>query len=159
MQVRLVKPVSGKVVTYDADIIRNEGTHILVRTVWGAEMGRVDKGCVVFEPGDYLYEHFYTDRWYSVFEIHASDGQLKGWYCDLARPALFHAEYIESEDLALDVCVSPDRQTITVLDEDDYAHLELDVHEPVAHESVQAALIQLRALAQQGRDPFRPHDV
>ncbi|OQY20658.1 MAG: hypothetical protein B6I35_10355 [Anaerolineaceae bacterium 4572_32.2] len=47
----------------------------------------MDLGYVALEPSDRWTECFYTDRWYNVFEIHAADDSLKGWYCNITRPA------------------------------------------------------------------------
>ncbi len=111
----------------------------------------VDLGCVVFRRGDRLIEHFYSDRWYNVFELHDRDtGQLKGWYCNLARPARLADDVIWQEDLALDVWIDPHGQA-TLLDEDEFAALDLDVHE---REAVHAAVEDLRRLARAGLPPF-----
>jgi hypothetical protein len=117
-------------------------------------MGRIDLGFVVFEPGDYLDEYFYSDRWYNVYALHSPAGQLKGWYCNITRPAVFFLDTIESEDLELDLFVSPDRQTIMLLDEDEYAARGIEENEPVVHETVQAALYELRLRAERGDEPF-----
>ena len=42
--------------------------------------------------GDRFIETYYTDRWYNIFEIHArEDDRLKGWYCNIAKPAVMEA--------------------------------------------------------------------
>ena len=48
------------------------------------------------------------------------DGKRKGWYCNVAEPAVILAERIEQVDLLLDVWVDPDG-TPLVLDEDEFA--------------------------------------
>lgn len=155
--VRLHKPASGKVITYRGQLVERSDTHILLHAEW--EMNMVDRGYVTFEPGDYLYEHFYSDRWYNVFELHAPDGRLKGWYCNLTRPAVFHAESIDSEDLEMDLFVAPQRDSMRILDEDEYAALALEQTDPAAHAQVQAALAELQALARRGAQPFQPRDA
>jgi uncharacterized protein len=92
--------------------------------------------------GDRFVEIFYTDRWYNIFEIHdRDDGALKGWYCNIGRPAVFEAEdCLSFIDLALDLWVAPDG-TQTVLDEDEFEVLNLD---PETQEKALDALEQLK---------------
>ncbi len=79
-----------------------------------------------FRKGDRMVEWFYSQRWYNIFQMHdADDDHLKGWYCNITRPAQFEADEIYTEDLALDVFVYPDGRYI-VLDEEEFATLELD---------------------------------
>jgi hypothetical protein len=153
--VRLHKPASGKVITYRGQLVERSDTHILLHAEW--EMNMVDRGYVTFEPGDYLYEHFYSDRWYNVFELHGTEGDLKGWYCNLTRPAVFGVDSIDSEDLELDLFVSPARRHLLVLDEDEYAELGLEHTDPEAHMAVLHALEELKALAAQGAEPFNSY--
>jgi predicted RNA-binding protein associated with RNAse of E/G family len=82
---------------------------------------------IILREGDRFVEIYYTDRWYNIFEIHDRDNdQLKGWYCNIAQPAVLEAEdRLSYVDLALDLWVSPDG-TQTVLDEDEFAALNLD---------------------------------
>ena len=81
---------------------------------------------VVLKQGDRFVETFYTDRWYNIFEVHDRDGdQIKGWYCNLGRPAVWDApDTISYVDLALDLWVATDG-TQTVLDEDEFEALGL----------------------------------
>lgn len=157
--IHLLKPAKGRTITYQAELRQRTATALLVQAHWTTEMGRVDIGHVVFEPGDTLYEHFYSDRWYNVFELHAADGRLKGWYCNITRPARFTfassgAVQIESEDLELDLFVAPDRRSMHILDEEEYAARGLATHEPASHQAARAALEELIGLAERGVGPF-----
>ena len=101
------------------------------------------QGIVLLENDRFL-ETFYTDRWYNIFEIHdRDDDRIKGWYCNVGRPAVLEADdrlaYI---DLALDLWVDPQR-TQTVLDEDEFAALDLDA---AARRQARAALRELQAV-------------
>lgn len=82
---------------------------------------------IVLKRGDRFVETYYTKRWYNVFEIYDRDsGELKGWYCNVAKPAVLEAEDVVSYvDLALDLWVTPSGKQ-TVLDEDEFAGLALD---------------------------------
>jgi hypothetical protein len=141
-------------ITYEADLLLRGHSHILLLARWQRPLR--DLGYVTFAPGDYLYEHFYADRWYNVYELHAEDGTLKGWYCNITYPAVFSDTMIESEDLELDIFVSPDRARILVLDEDEYATRNLETSDPPAHRAALAALEELKTLAARGTAPFHP---
>jgi predicted RNA-binding protein associated with RNAse of E/G family len=81
----------------------------------------------VLKRDDRFIETFYTDRWYNIFEIHdRDDDSLKGWYCNVGRPAVWDApDTISYEDLALDLWVSPDGAQ-SVLDELEFEQADLD---------------------------------
>lgn len=82
---------------------------------------------IVLKTNDRFIETFYTNRWYNIFEIHDRENfQLKGWYCNIGRPAVISgSESLSYEDLALDLWVTPDGVQ-QVLDEDEFAALDLD---------------------------------
>jgi len=80
----------------------------------------------VLKKGDRFVEHYYTDRWYNIFAVYDRDGgMLKGWYCNVGKPAVIEDGILSYVDLALDLWVSPDGKQ-TVLDEDEFKALELD---------------------------------
>lgn len=82
---------------------------------------------ITLKQGDPFIETYFTDRWYNIFEIRdRDDGRTKGWYCNVARPAVLEAEACLSfVDLALDLWVAADG-TAAILDEDEFALLDLD---------------------------------
>jgi hypothetical protein len=93
--------------------------------------------------GDRFRETWYSDRWYNIFEIFAvEDGRLRGWYCNIGRPAEFSERQLSYEDLALDLLVFADGRQI-VLDEDEFEALE------IAPETRQSALTALQDLQRQ----------
>lgn len=76
--------------------------------------------------GDRFVETYYTNRWYNIFEIYdRDDGALKGWYCNVTRPAVYADGRVEYVDLFLDLWVSADGSQ-TVLDEGEFLAAELD---------------------------------
>lgn len=81
---------------------------------------------IILKRGDRFVETYYTDRWYNVFAIYDRDsGALKGWYCNITRPARFVDGRVEYVDLFLDLWVSADGSQ-TVLDEDEFLAAELN---------------------------------
>ena len=84
-----------------------------------------DLGYIRLRQGDHFREWFYADRYFNIFRIRDVDSHaLKGWYCNIARPAIIEAGQVAAEDLALDVFVYPDGRTL-LLDEEEFARLKL----------------------------------
>lgn len=152
MEIRLIKPLKGLVVRFEAELLRRDAASVVVRAPWGR--GVVDLGIMRFEPGDTLIESYYADRWYNVFELRAADGHLKGWYCNVTRPAIIQDDYVESEDLELDLLIGADRRTMRLDDEEEFAERNFERDEPVTYCAALAAVEELRALAATGAGPF-----
>jgi len=104
-----------------------------------------------FRQGDRFVEWFYTDRWYSIFEMHdVDDDRLTGWYCNISRPAVIGADTVRADDLALDLYVAPDG-ALTVLDEDEFDALPID---DSTRQAARGALDALRAQIAACQPPF-----
>jgi len=138
------------------EVLRYAG-HVLARgATWvrlEATFNYPDKavGEIFFRQGDRFVEWHYTDRWYNVFEVHAGDDDhLRGWYCNITRPAEIAGSEVRAEDLALDVLILPDGR-VTILDEDEFAALDLAGAEQAA---AWAAVDDLRGRASAGEAPF-----
>ena len=153
MQIHLIKPLKGQTMRYEAELVRREGTLTLVRAAWGLPFS-VDLELFTIVPGDMLEEYFYTDRWYNIFAVYDWQGQIKGWYCNITRPAHDAGSYLTSEDLELDLVVAADCATLRVLDEDEFALRQLDQHDPEAYHAALDALDELIARAKAGQTPF-----
>jgi protein associated with RNAse G/E len=150
--IHLLKPGKGTTITYTGELIRHAPDQMLIHARW--ERPQLDLGYVTFEPGDHLYEHFYNERWYTVFELRGNTGVLKGWYCNVSRPAQLDNDTIVSEDLELDLFVAPDRVQMLQLDLDEFAARGYDRSDPEAHAAALAALDELERLAKAGVAPF-----
>ncbi len=88
----------------------------------------MDAGYVVFRRGDRFVEWYSSEHWYNIFEVHdVTDDRLKGWYCNLSRPAQINLEThdISCDDLALDMWVDPAGHTL-ILDEIEFEALPID---------------------------------
>jgi uncharacterized protein len=84
---------------------------------------------VTLKEHDRYIETFYNDRWYNTFEVHdRDDDSLKGWYCNIGRPAVLGDGKVSYVDLALDLWVSVLGKQ-TVLDEDEFTRLNLEAEE------------------------------
>jgi predicted RNA-binding protein associated with RNAse of E/G family len=140
----------GKPVTnYSGQVVASSATRVCIEARY--EHNDKDVGVVVFCKGDLLTEWHYSDRYYNVFKIQDGvDGRLKGWYCNITRPAEITDSTIKADDLALDVFVSPTGE-ITVLDEDEFAALDLSPDEQAA---ALAAVEAIRRLVAEAAEPF-----
>jgi len=151
--VRLLKAPRPDV-EYPATVLHDDGDHVAVRAPWFGD-GPRDMGFTVFEPGDVWIEHFWRTRWFSIKEVHAADGTVKGWYCDVTRPAritvdLAAGSRIEVSDLDLDLWQSGDLTSVMRLDEDEFDESGLAVREPETAARATASLDELEAMARAG---------
>ncbi|APY89082.1 DUF402 domain-containing protein [Streptomyces alfalfae] len=145
VEVVLVKAGATKI-RYPAELLHDDGTRVTVRAPWAAP-GVRDFGFVRFEPGDVFTEHYWRDRWYAVKEVYAADGALKGWYCDVTRPAVREGAVLTVEDLDLDLWCSADGAAVLRLDEDEFEASGLRAADPAAAVAALRALDGLEALA------------
>ncbi len=148
VEIALVKAGRTKI-RYPAELLHDDGTRVTVRAPWAAPGSR-DFGFVRFEPGDVFTEHYWRDRWYAVKEVYAGDGTLKGWYCDVTRPAVRAEGVLTVEDLDLDLWCSPDGSTVLRLDEDEFEASGLRATDPEAAAAALRALTELESLARDG---------
>ncbi|MFJ3823694.1 DUF402 domain-containing protein [Streptomyces nodosus] len=147
-EVVLVKAGRTKI-RYPAELLHDDGTRIAVRALWAGE-GVRDFGFVRFEPGDVFTEYYWRDRWYAVKEVRDGRGVLKGWYCDITRPAWVSDGELVVEDLDLDLWRSADGATVLRLDEDEFAASGLGASDPEAATAAVRALDSLELLAREG---------
>jgi predicted RNA-binding protein associated with RNAse of E/G family len=129
---------------YPARVVHTDGTHVTVAAVWTE---RVEREHFSFEPGDRSIEHYWTDRWYSIWQVHAADGRLKGWYCNVARPARVDRTTLVSEDLELDLWVPQPPGAPIRLDEDEFTASGLPERDHAAAANAMRALDELEALS------------
>ncbi|MFI7414217.1 DUF402 domain-containing protein [Streptomyces sp. NPDC049627] len=145
LDVVLVKAGRTKI-RYPAELLTDDGTRIAVRAPWSGD-GVRDFGFVRFEPGDVFTEYYWRDRWYAVKEVRDAAGALKGWYCDITRPATRSGTELVVEDLDLDLWRSADGTDVRRLDEDEFAESGLAETDPAAAAAAVAALDELEAFA------------
>ena len=109
---------------YKGVVLRREPNLVVLEALFNRpDMPFMD---VVFKQNDRFVETFYNDRWYNIFEIYdRDDRQIKGWYCNIGKPALIEEDVVSYMDLALDLWVSVNG-TQTVLDEDEFNELNLN---------------------------------
>ncbi|MFE0417020.1 DUF402 domain-containing protein [Streptomyces tendae] len=145
VSVTLVKAGRTKI-RYAATLLHDDGTRLAVRAPWAGD-GVRDFGFVRFEAGDVFTEYYWRDRWYSVKEVRTAAAVLKGWYCDVTRPAVLTGTRLVVEDLDLDLWRSADGTDVRRLDEDEFAESGLADRDPGAAAAAVAALDELERLA------------
>ncbi len=145
----LKKNLAGEVTwKYSGKVLRRESNAVILEAFFNRpDMPFMD---VVFKENDRFVETFYTDHWYNIFEIHdCDDGKIKGWYCNVGRPAVITDGNVSYIDLALDLWVAIDGKQ-TVLDEDEFDELSLNAKD---REMARTALAELQELFESKRPP------
>lgn len=150
--VQLLKPAKNQVIDFPAMLLRHQDGEIVVQAEWTRP--RLDLGYVVFETGDLFTEYYYLDHWYTIYAIGSPQHIAKGWYCNVARPAHFDGAILTSEDLEIDLFVSPDRQMLLTLDMDEFTARNFERDDLPTYQAALAALAELERLARTGIGPF-----
>ncbi len=157
IEVRLIKPAKGQTICYPATVINCNDRSVTVCARW--RLGRVDLGLFSIEPGDTMIETFYTDRWYNIFRVQRPDGTIRGWYCNMARPARISETVIETEDLEIDLIVSADRRYVELADLAEYEARGIAQNDPKTDAAVRMAIAELRDLIARGEAPFTADSI
>jgi len=126
MKIKIQKksPAGAIMYEYEGDEVRRDETTIVLEALFTRDDMPFQE--VIFKKGDRFVEYYYADRWYNIFEIYdRDDGKIKGWYCNVGKPAVIEDHMVSYVDLALDLWVSLDGKQ-TVLDEDEFEDLGLD---------------------------------
>jgi uncharacterized protein len=121
----LKKNLAGEVTwQYEGVVLSRENNSITIEAFFNRD--DLPFQDIVLKRNDRFVETFFTDKWYNIFEIYdRDDGKLKGWYCNVTKPAVIEDDAVSYVDLALDLWVSADGKQI-VLDEDELEKMELD---------------------------------
>jgi hypothetical protein len=112
---------------YSGQVLQRTPDAVLIEATFNRE-DSVFQGIPLIK-GDLFIEAYYTRRWFNIFEMHDRDsGAVKGWYCNVTRPALLADGTLTYVDLALDLLVYPDGHWL-LLDEDEYQALQVSAEE------------------------------
>ena len=126
MKIKVQKKNPAGEVTYEYEgvLLSRDASSITLEALFNREdMPFMD---VVLKKGDRFVEHYYTDRWYNIFAVYDRDnGEIKGWYCNIGKPAVIDDGVVSYVDLALDLWVSVNGKQ-TVLDEAEFEKLDLN---------------------------------
>lgn len=138
-----------KGVRYSGQLVTRGSNFICLHALF--RYGDTDRGNIRMRVGDIFTEWFYSDRWYNIFRVqHGVTGELRGFYCNITRPATIRLDRVWSDDLALDCTVNQAGEMV-ILDEDEYQALALDSTEDM---EVRAALSEIRERVARREGPF-----
>lgn len=147
-KVQKKNPAGEVVYEYEGDVLNREENFVTLEALFAREdMPFMD---VVFKKGDRFVERYYSDRWYNVFAVYdRDDGKVKGWYCNIGKPAVIEDGVVSYIDLAIDLWVSVDGRR-TVLDEEEFERLDLNAHDRAG---AMRGLKELIVLFKNGKPP------
>ncbi len=143
------KNLAGEVTyEYEGQLLNRDEHAVKLEALFDrADMPIVD---VVFKTGDRFVEYYFADRWYNIFVVHdRATGKVKGWYCNVSKPAVIEEDVVSFVDLALDLWVSADGRQ-TVLDQDEFEALKLNEE---LRTSALRGLDELKQLFLNGKPP------
>jgi uncharacterized protein len=134
---------------YQGSVIEQGDNYVCLRAYFDRQ--GADLGFVTFKRGDLFIEWFFSDRWYNIFQVHDGDSDsIKGWYCNITRPASIRDDTITADDLELDLWVMPNG-TVMLLDEKEFSDLNLPTDERMA---ALRAIQTIRQDAAERKGPF-----
>ena len=128
-QIQVLKlDLSGAVVwKYAGTVIRRRPHRVTLEAPF--DIDRVPVADAVLRRGDRFVETYYDRRMYNVFRVFdGAQGPLKGWYCNISRPAILQAATVAWIDLALDLWIGPEGRQF-VLDRDEFDGLQISPEE------------------------------
>jgi predicted RNA-binding protein associated with RNAse of E/G family len=124
IKVQKKNPVGEVTYEYEGRLLSRQTNSITIEALFDRE--DMPFRNIILKKGDRFVEEYYTDRWYNIFAVYdRDDRKIKGWYCNVGKPAVIEDEVVSYVDLALDLWVSADGKQ-TVLDEDEFESLDLD---------------------------------
>ena len=148
--VRKISPLGEDEISWEGEVIERRAAYVKLEAFF-QDKDFVDLGFISFERNDRFIEWYFSDRWYTIYEVRAKKGdKLKGWYCNITRPTEIRENEIRTYDLALDLWVGPDGKS-RVLDEDEFDKIKLSTSE---RKSARAALKELQQAVETRRPPF-----
>lgn len=112
-----------------------------------------DLGYMKLQNTDQYHEFYYAGRWFNIFQVFGADGLMKGWYCNICKPADFADNEISFVDMVLDVFVYPDGRSL-VLDEEEFQEKAKTVYSPEDAARAKSAVAELLAMVEQHQHPF-----
>jgi len=133
---------------YDGVVLSREKNAVTVEAFFNRE--DLPFQDIILKRNDRFVETFYSDKWFNIFEIYdCDDGNFKGWYCNITKPAVIEEDSVTYSDLVLDLWVSANGKK-TVLDEDELSELNLDDE---LKKKIYVSLSELQALFESKNPP------
>lgn len=112
-----------------------------------------DLGYMKLEATDLYHEFYYENRWFNIFQVFRADGLLKGWYCNICKPAHISGNDVAFVDMVLDVFVYPDGRHL-VLDEEEFREIAESSYTPEDSAAARDAVEELLQMVRHRDHPF-----
>lgn len=137
---------------WTAQLTASKGTMLQLTGAFDAEIDHTILGKISI--GTVSVEHFWMDRWYSVFRFSEPTGELRNYYCNVNSPPSFDGSVLSFVDLDIDILVAPDF-TYSILDEEEFTENTLRYDYPIdVQQRVHAAVAELIDLIEGRQFPF-----
>ena len=137
---------------WKTNLIQREGSMLVLDGAFDAEINHPILGTIA--RGTKSVEHFWTDRWYSIFRFSEPTGGLRNYYCNVNAPPEFNGRVLTFVDLDIDLLVAPDL-TYKILDEEEFRENSLRFKYPFdVRQRVQSAVEDLIEIIETRQFPF-----
>lgn len=103
--------------SWQCEIVDTDGSLLRLIGKFADDVHHPDLGHI--RKGTVSYEHYWLDRWYSIFRFHEPGGELRNYYCNINMPPTLEADVLDYIDLDIDVLVRSDFSYI-ILDRDEF---------------------------------------
>jgi len=131
--------LDGSVAEFECTLVHREAGHVVIRYDITGEGGEV--AGLRLPGGTVTYAYYWADRPYNVYHWLLPDGTTAGYYFNLADQTQIGEDYVEWQDLTVDILITPDGRC-QVRDEEE---LPADVGPAVREKIEQARLEILRS--------------
>jgi len=115
------RPPSNELV-FEVELLYTD-TEVIVtaHTLSGVSKPLVIDGKKVIDNGYRAIFAEYRKFWHDVARVYTPEGTFTGYYADINTPSEEREDGYRTKDLFLDLWIPPDRSSVTVLDEDEFA--------------------------------------
>lgn len=146
--IKKLDPDNRETASYRGKLREREPDYISFDTRWTRE--KLSLGYVDLIPGEKWIEYYYPGRWYNIFRIGDTEGNLKGFYCNIIKPVMIEKNVLRWIDMALDIWVEPDGSHL-LLDEEEFEELDPPDNE---REEAMGAVVELKEMIDEREGPF-----
>jgi protein associated with RNAse G/E len=140
--------------SYQANLGSRDEKRIVVRA---RATKKLKVGDFTIEPDDEISQHFFLNEWFYIQQYNSTEGELRGWYCNIGTPPEVKDSTVTTGDLILDVFVDPDRN-VKILDEEEFREKQ-GLMTDLMLDNVWLAKEKILEMVRVGAPPFYPRSV
>jgi predicted RNA-binding protein associated with RNAse of E/G family len=108
--------LDGSVARFQCSLVLRDGDHVVLRYDFTGKGGEV--AGVKLPSGTVTYAYYWCDRPYNVYHWLLPDHTTAGYYFNLADQTVMGDDFVDWQDLTVDILITPDGRC-QVLDEDE----------------------------------------